>query len=162
MAIGVGNTGHKGWLLPSFVFWIWKKKGRGWSRRAQEGELYLLAHLLYTHLEGPKGPFPYSPVMCQTPTRPPATTAAPAAETASATQRSASQPSRLDGQDTASQLPVPTVTAWPSCGSGQWQQQQWLQGELRARASDRRGAHGLVVGERQGTAAGAGRVGKYL
>lgn len=50
-------------------------------------------------------------------------------------QRNAAQPSGLDGQDTTSQLPVPTVMAWPSCGSGQWQQQQWLQGELRAQVT---------------------------
>lgn len=76
------------------------------------------------------GPLPYSPV-CARP-QPAPSHHRPSSRDS---QRNAAQPSRLEGQDAASQLPVPTGRAWPSCGSGQRQQQQWLQGELRAQVT---------------------------
>lgn len=153
---GVGKAGRRGWLLPSFVFWIWKKKGRGWSGWAQEGKLCLLVHLQHTHLEGPMPP---SLLTCGVPDpSPPPATAAPAAETVSATQRNPAQQTGRPGRSltAASARSNSTALMWKRAVAT-----AAVAPGRAASASDRRGARGLV-GERQGTAAGARWVGKYL
>lgn len=89
---------------------------------------------------------------------PPPATAALAAETASATQRSAAQQTGRPGH---------SLTAASAHSNGMalmWKRAVAAAAVAPGRAasaSDHRGVHGLV-GERQGTAAGAGWVGKYL
>lgn len=89
------------------------------------------------------GPLPYSPVVCQTPTHAPLATAAPAAETASATQRSpADWTARTHSLTAASAHSNGMALVWKRAVAT-----AAVAPGRAASASDRRGAHGLV-GER--------------
>lgn len=84
-----GLEGVEDWLLPSFIFRIWKDK-RGRDEAGGQRREHLLAPVSWhTHLVG----CPSSPTHLCPQTLPPATPPSPAAYIASATQRRAAQPS---------------------------------------------------------------------